>query len=173
MAQDQPIVRADDWFDHQEEYNPARQPPDGVQIAQRLHDEGLLFAINRLVLHPLGLALGVRAHRMNDEVIVRSLILFSVDDPEGIVFDPTARDRAVKKLIKAKHDVIVERLNLIAPEPNTPSLRGLRDVAEAAWGPDPQAWPAWDCAVCPEQQRNTGWSLECGRCQSPRPLPTT
>jgi hypothetical protein len=38
--------------------------------------------------------------------------------------------------------------------------------AEQRWGPDPQAWPAWECSTC--GQRNSGWCLECGRCQSGR-----
>lgn len=117
MAEDQPAVRADDWFDRQEEYSPNGVTPEATLLAQRLHDEGLLFAINRLVLHPLGLALGVRGNRVADNVIVTGLVLFSTDDPEGIVFananDVLARSRA--KLAAAGHDVVIERLRALAP----------------------------------------------------------
>jgi hypothetical protein len=117
MAEDQPVVRADDWFDRQEEYNPGDVTPDATLLAQRLHDEGLLFAINRLVLHPLGLALGVRGNRVADTVIVRGLVLFSTDDPEGIVFANATDvlERALTKLTAAGHDIVIERLRTLAP----------------------------------------------------------
>lgn len=40
------------------------------------------------------------------------------------------------------------------------------EVAVDRWGPDPQTWPAWECPNC--SQRNSGWALECGRCEAAR-----
>lgn len=40
------------------------------------------------------------------------------------------------------------------------------DLAVASWGPDPQTWPGWFCPNC--GQRNSGWALECGRCEGHR-----
>lgn len=39
------------------------------------------------------------------------------------------------------------------------------DQAREAWGEDPALWPSWFCKC---GQRNTGWSMECGRCEKPR-----
>lgn len=40
------------------------------------------------------------------------------------------------------------------------------DDAVRIWGEDPQRWPVWVCTACP--QFNSGWALECGRCQRGR-----
>lgn len=41
-----------------------------------------------------------------------------------------------------------------------------RAVLTRRWGEDPRQWPAFSCDSC--GQRNSGWSLTCGRCGLPR-----
>lgn len=53
--------------------------------AKFLHDTGLLFEINRQVLHPLGLALAIRTRI--DGKIAFGEILDCRHDPEGFIFD--------------------------------------------------------------------------------------
>ena len=53
--------------------------------AKFLHDTGLLFEINRQVLHPLGLTLQIRTQK--DGQVVFGGILDCRHDPEGWVFD--------------------------------------------------------------------------------------
>lgn len=75
-----------------------------AQLGQRLHEEGLVYAINRLVLHPVGLALGTSGAMTDRHQTVTGLALFSSDDPEGIVFaDDGQHERGMAKLTKAGH----------------------------------------------------------------------
>lgn len=61
------------------------------EAAKFLHDTGLLFEINRQVLHPLGLALEVNV--MDDGQITFGRVWDCRADPEGILFDEdTLRD---------------------------------------------------------------------------------
>ncbi len=57
-----------------------------MKDAKFLLDSGLLFEINRRVLHPLGLALVVIYDEETDTATL-SQELWEVDDPEGIIFD--------------------------------------------------------------------------------------
>jgi hypothetical protein len=59
-------------------------------------------------------------------------------------------------------------LNPRRPEPRPIAVPLPSDyhLAIARWGDDPQAWPGWFCPNC--EQRNSGWALECGRCERPR-----
>lgn len=54
---------------------------------KELLDSGLLFEINRRVLHPLGLALAVEV-TTEGEVALSNEIWDNRDDPEGIAFAP-------------------------------------------------------------------------------------
>jgi hypothetical protein len=116
-------------------------------LAQRLHDEGLLYAVNRLVLHAVGLALGVRARAVDDSHEVTGLCLFATDDPEGIRYDDpegTVR-RALAKLRDAGHKDLACRLADIAlgipeyPHPDGdvmvlgPEVIASEDGAVIAW----------------------------------------
>jgi hypothetical protein len=69
---------------------PARKMIDDP-IAAFLLDSGLLFEINRRVLHPLGLALEVSDDRISGIWDCRS-------DPEGIYFDDETFEAGVRKL---------------------------------------------------------------------------
>lgn len=51
-------------------------------------DTGLLFEINRKVLHPLGLALCVELDEDSNTKVVFGDIYDSRDDPEGFIFSP-------------------------------------------------------------------------------------
>lgn len=51
---------------------------------KELRDSGLLFEVNRRVLHPLGLALSVA---VDDEDVSFGPIWDGRDDPEGFAFD--------------------------------------------------------------------------------------
>lgn len=78
----------------------------GYGVAQRLHDEGLVFAINRLVLHPLGLAIGFHANVEDEENRrgrVKGLFLRSTGDDSPIEFDDAAVKRNLSKLRAAGH----------------------------------------------------------------------
>lgn len=63
-----------------------RDPDWGTFTPRDLMDSGLLFAINRQVLHPLGLALSVIADKETGRVYGFGPIQDSRDYPEGIIF---------------------------------------------------------------------------------------
>lgn len=82
------------------------------QIAQRLHDEGLLWAVNRLVLHELGLALGVTGvvhdavageGKIAEQVTVQKVMLVASDDPITYAPADDIRRRALAKMRAAGH----------------------------------------------------------------------
>lgn len=86
-------------------------------IAQRLHDEGLLWLINRLILHEVGLAIGVSGlvkepagdGTIPDAVTVLKLWLVQSKDQQ-IHYQP-AEDiarRNIKKLREAGHEVLAD-----------------------------------------------------------------
>lgn len=66
---------------------------------QFLIDSGLLFAINRSVLHPLGLTLyvGPGDDRMSTEQLVAHIM--KTDDPEGFVYSKEDLERAARKMM--------------------------------------------------------------------------
>ena len=72
---------------------------------------GLIFEINRLLLHPLGLALsGAIDEKTGEEVL--DCIWDCRDDPEGIIFDEEAWKRGCQKIRDSnpgRVDVFVER----------------------------------------------------------------
>jgi len=53
-----------------------------------LYESGLLFAINREILHPFGLAIGVKTD--NDGKISGGIFIDCSSDPGALIFDPTA-----------------------------------------------------------------------------------
>lgn len=64
-------------------------------LGQHLYDTGLLFEINRKVLHPRGLAIGTN-HDDDDAVV--GMFLRDVADLEGIVFGEASWDEGRAKL---------------------------------------------------------------------------
>jgi len=54
-------------------------------VGQFLADSGLLFKVNVLALHPLGLALEVERDQVTGKAVITSLLDFR-DEPGGIVF---------------------------------------------------------------------------------------
>jgi hypothetical protein len=63
-----------------------RDPDWGTFTPRDLMGSGLLFSINRQVMHPLGLALSVIADKETGRVCGFGPIQDSRDDPEGIIF---------------------------------------------------------------------------------------
>lgn len=68
-----------------------------AEAAQFLQENGLLGEINRLVLHPRGLALAVLVDD-NDKAVGFSGLLDYRDDPSGIWFDAEFRRELAAKL---------------------------------------------------------------------------
>jgi hypothetical protein len=100
-----------------EHYAPSRWAE--ASLAQRLHDEGLIYAINRLVLHPVGLALGVDVTNLDRETMrgeVQQLFLLSTHG-ERIVYQDDAEERCIAKLREAGHDAVARWLEVLMPEP--------------------------------------------------------
>lgn len=94
---------------------PAGDREEGAALAQRLHDDGLIFAINRLVLHPLGLALGVQVANLDRERMrgdVQGLTLNATDDPEGFSYPQETVARNLVKLREAGLDALAEEVLL-------------------------------------------------------------
>jgi hypothetical protein len=78
-----------------------------LALAQRLHDDGLVFAVNVLVLHPLGLALGVSVSEFDAETMrgrVTALILHATAQDEKIEYEGDVIERGLSKLAAAGHD---------------------------------------------------------------------
>jgi hypothetical protein len=80
-----------------------------------LLDSGLLFEINRSVLHPLGLALAVRMDE--DGNCEFDGLWDSREDPEGIIFDDEVLEEGTSKymkyLDKEGHDKLIKRYDLL------------------------------------------------------------
>jgi hypothetical protein len=107
---EQTPVRPAPWWTTMEDYNPGGT----AALAQRLHDEGLLVAVNKLALHPAGLALGVRARtHERPRVTVQGIAMFATDDPEGIVYaDDGQLEHGIEKLTAAGHTALATRLRI-------------------------------------------------------------
>jgi hypothetical protein len=65
---------------------------------QFLVDSGLLFEINRTVLHPIGLALAVQIDEQKDDNQGTIEIIDVRDDPEGMIFTEESYEHGVLKL---------------------------------------------------------------------------
>lgn len=94
--------------------------PEGkAMFMQALLDTGLLFDLNRRVLHPEGLALGVQ---VNDQKEVMDVFIWDArEDPEGITFTGEAFVTGAEKLhtyqqtteCKARQDARIERFGYV------------------------------------------------------------
>lgn len=72
------------------------------EALDQVRDGGVLHEINRLILHPIGLAMGIRY----EEDRATALVLYDGrGDPEGLEFDPSTLDpskaQAFARLMKA------------------------------------------------------------------------
>ncbi len=81
--------------------------PNELPAGRFLYDTGLLFEINRRILHPLGLALRINYDdqdgALNDSEAIISLSQIMTDyrdDPEGMLFDEQALEEGYKKYKK-------------------------------------------------------------------------
>lgn len=77
--------------------------------AKFLYETGLLFEINREVLHPLGLALETVVNEETGEVEMGCLQDFRAD-PEGVVFDDAALKEGTAKILKFMREEGQERI---------------------------------------------------------------
>ena len=59
---------------------------------RRMRDEGLLFEINRRVLHPIGYALALTLPEPGAVDEVADAYLYETDDPEGYFMDQVSDD---------------------------------------------------------------------------------
>ena len=83
---------------------------DSKAAAKYLYETGLLFEINRKVLHPLGLALSVECDDETDEVKGFAYLWDSTADPEGIRFSPESFMEGFEKLKKYLLAIDVENV---------------------------------------------------------------
>ncbi|MCK5016347.1 MAG: hypothetical protein KAS32_04670 [Candidatus Peribacteraceae bacterium] len=67
---------------------------------KELHEWGLIFEINRKVLHPLGLALAVVLDSKKETIEFSNEVWDSRDDPEGFLFDEETFIEANKRYQK-------------------------------------------------------------------------
>jgi hypothetical protein len=82
-----------------------RRKLNSAEAARFLLDSGLLFDINRQILHPIGLALAVG---IDDEGRTHFDGLIDSDDPEGYSFGPADFKEGKKKLRKFYKDFKVQ-----------------------------------------------------------------
>jgi len=75
------------------------------EAARYLYKTGLLFEINRKVLHPLGLALSVNVDEKTDEVLGFAGLWDSTADPEGLRFAPESFMEGLDRLSKYLVDI--------------------------------------------------------------------
>lgn len=69
-----------------------------AEAAQFLQENGLLGEINRLVLHPRGLALAVLVDPTTDRAVDFAGLLDCRDDPEGIKFSDAMNQKITERL---------------------------------------------------------------------------
>lgn len=77
--------------------------PPGTLVSE-LTSQGVLGAINALVLHRLGYALGISRARHDNDSPASAILIYKTEDPGGVVFDPDAVTSLVEKLEVAGHD---------------------------------------------------------------------
>jgi hypothetical protein len=70
---------------------------DGINL-RTLYDTGLLFEINRRILHPLGMALAFSWPDDSTDGEPQKVLLLKTDDVEGIIFDSDAFSDGQAKL---------------------------------------------------------------------------
>ena len=74
-----------------------------------IKDSGLLFEINRRVLHPFGLAISVREDVLTDEWVVANVWDYR-DDEEGMIFEEETFQHGLDKLNKFMENIGNEKL---------------------------------------------------------------
>jgi hypothetical protein len=91
--------------------------------ARYLLDNGLIFEINRKVLHPLGLAMFVEVDDDDNRLVKMGGLYDAEEDPEGWIFDPETFEEGRSKYHKfldefgqAKLDQRQEKLGYIIQE---------------------------------------------------------
>lgn len=100
------------------------QPPHTLQVAE-FRDLGLLCEVNRLLLHPLGLAMYV------DEVNNRIGVYDMRGDEEGVFYDDVVlavaaeKVSAVASLIEARGPARIEELGYVV-QPLPPEVKQLK-----------------------------------------------
>jgi hypothetical protein len=81
-----------------------------VKFPKYLVDNGLVFEINRRILHPLGMAMVVDVDRNNKRNIAITAIL-STEEQEGFLYDEEGYDVGKEKYQKFLNKGGQERLN--------------------------------------------------------------
>lgn len=114
-----------------------------ITAARYLYDTGLLFEINRSILHPLGLALAVELDEKGDAQFSEELWDFS-DDPEGIIFSAESFLEGEKKIVEFMARVGAERM-----EAREKSLGYLVQTVP----PEEQISPPENAVVAPEPRK--------------------
>lgn len=87
--------------------------PKITDPAHFLHESGLLYRINREILHPLGMALSIQLPDYADpptETITTQLCAFD-DDEEGIIFDDEVMMKAQARETKFMTEVGQQKLD--------------------------------------------------------------
>jgi len=80
------------------------------EAARYLYKTGLLFELNRKVLHPLGLALSVNVDEETDEVLGFAGLWDSTADPEGLRFTPGSFNEGLDRLAKYLVDINIGKV---------------------------------------------------------------
>jgi hypothetical protein len=109
-----------------------------AESADFLHRSGLLFEINRTVLHPLGLALGFEADEATGGAVGPLRLVDSRHDPEGMVYPDEILRSGLERLraygVAAIRAERKERLGfMVQPLPGERPVRTWIRRAWAAW----------------------------------------
>ena len=75
-----------------------------------LRETGLLFEINRQVLHPFGLAMGVQPEGDPEDAVGKICLFDSRDDEEGFVYSPDTYVEALARLNNFLEEFGIEKL---------------------------------------------------------------
>lgn len=89
---------------------------------KEFRESGLLAELNRVFLHPLGLALEVSVEDDGTEKL--GGIWDYRDDPEGVLYSkehfPTEKIEKAQEFIKQKHEQRMKVLGFVFQDPNNP-----------------------------------------------------
>ena len=77
---------------------------DDQEVDQRIFDDGILHEINRQLLHPRGIALGISP-------ATGQVFLYEAGDDEGWVYQPVNPDKAAR--FEERHPVLPDREELL------------------------------------------------------------
>lgn len=111
---------------------------DEMRDAEELAESGLLFELNRRVLHPVGLALAVEVRGGRAERVSPRLV--RTDDPEGIVFTDEALEDGYAKLTAfmkggGGYERLARRYEALGFRGQVPADVDPGSDPEADWGP--------------------------------------